>query len=124
MYPEAVVHEATVDLRAGSPDVEKVGRIEAAKALSITSDIWLRGFMVAVVSSIFIWLNWQIIDLVRDAMQSDLAQMAGKPPLPATERLITSNVIMSLIGATVVQTGVGFIAITSYLFLKRMAQEA
>ncbi|MDN4056066.1 hypothetical protein QPK32_23670 [Massilia sp. YIM B02763] len=118
------MNEDTVDLRAGSPDVEKVGRIEAAKALSITSDIWLRGFMVAVVSSIFIWLNWQIIDLVRDAMQSDLAQMAAKPPLPATERLITSNVIMSLIGATVVQTGVGFIAITSYLFPKRMAQEA
>jgi hypothetical protein len=121
---EAAVNEDTVDLRTGSPDVEKVGRIEAAKALSITSDIWLRGFMVAVVSSIFIWLNWQIIDLVRDAMQNDLARMAAKPPLPATERLITSNVIMSLIGATVVQTGVGFIAITSYLFPKRLAPEA
>lgn len=116
--------EDTVDLRAGEPDVEKVGRIEAARALSITSDIWLRGFMVAVVSAIFIWLNWQIIGLVKEAIAHDLERMMATPPLAATDRLITSNVIMALIGATVVQTGVGFIAITSYLFPKRTDQEA
>lgn len=46
--------------------------------------------------------------------------MAATPPLPPEHRLITANVVMSLIGATVVQTGIGFIAITSYLFPRRL----
>jgi len=56
---------------------------------------------------------------VNHALAQDLAQMAATPPMAAADRLITANVVMSLIGATVVQTGIGFIAITSYLFPKR-----
>lgn len=42
--------------------------------------------------------------------------------LNPADRLITPQVIMALIGATVVQAGLGFIAITSSLFPKRTAQ--
>lgn len=122
MSADDAVRNTIVDLRTGGSDVERVGRVEAAQALSIASDIWLRAFMVAVVSGIFIWLNWQIVELVKEALQRDATLMSARPPLPAADRLITPNVIMALIGATVVQTGVGFIAITSYLFPKRTGQ--
>jgi len=100
---------------------ERIGNaVETATARSIRADIWLRIGMVVVVCGIFIWLNWQVIDFVKDALRLDIAQAAATPPLPPEHRLITSNVVMSLIGATVVQTGIGFIAITSYLFPRRL----
>lgn len=94
--------------------------VESATARSITADIWLRVAMVVVVCGIFIWLNWRVIDFVQQALQLDLERMQANPPLPPEHRLVTSNVVMALIGATVVQTGIGFIAITSYLFPKRL----
>ncbi len=104
---------------------QKVGNfVEAATARSITADIWLRIVMVLVVCAIFIWLNWQVMDFVKQALRTDIESMAATPPMPAGDRLITSSVVMSLIGATVVQTGIGFIAITSYLFPKRASQSA
>lgn len=115
--------QSTVDLRPGSPVVESVGAIDAARASSITADIRLRAIMVLVVSAIFVWLNWQIVELVKEALVHDRLMMSGKAPIPAADRLITSNVVMALIGATVVQTGAGFIAITSYLFPKRSSAE-
>jgi hypothetical protein len=104
-------------------DNEPVGGIEGARRASILWDIGLRAFMVAVVSGIFIWLNWQVIDFVLAALALDEKMLAAKTITPG-DRLVTPEVMMSLIGATVIQTGVGFIAITSYLFPKRMAQDA
>jgi len=103
-------------------DNEPVGGIEGAKRASILWDIGLRAFMVAVVSGIFIWLNWQVIEFVLGALALDEKMLAAKTITPA-DRLVTSEVMMALIGATVIQTGVGFIAITSYLFPKRISQE-
>lgn len=115
---------STVDLsRNDSPELKEIGAFESAKRASILWDIGLRACMVVVVSGIFIWLNWQVIDLVTDSLALDEKMLAAKTISPA-DRLVTSNVVMSLIGATVVQTGVGFIAITSYLFPKRLAKEA
>ncbi|QNA90312.1 hypothetical protein G4G28_20655 [Massilia sp. Dwa41.01b] len=103
-------------------DDVSVGGIEGARRASILWDIVLRAFMVAVVSGIFIWLNWQVIDFVLDGLKLDEKMLAAKSIVPA-DRLVTSEVMMALIGATVIQTGAGFIAITSYLFPKRISQE-
>lgn len=59
------------------------------------------------------------MEFIKAALAQDMALMTGSPPMAAADRLITPNVVISLIGATVVQTGAGFIAITSYLFPKR-----
>lgn len=114
---------STVDLsRSDSPELKEVGGVENAKRASILWDIGLRACMVVVISGIFIWLNWQVIDLVRDALAMDEKRLAAKTISPG-DTLVTSNVVMALIGATVVQTGAGFIAITSYLFPKRLTSE-
>lgn len=109
---------ATVNL---GDEESKIGPtpVEQATALSITADMWFRGLMVLAVCGIFIWLNMGVMTFVRDAFAHDSARMIATPPMPSADRLITSNVVMALIGATVVQTGVGFIAIMSYLFPKR-----
>ncbi|MET3109573.1 hypothetical protein AAKU67_004492 [Oxalobacteraceae bacterium GrIS 2.11] len=101
--------------------VGRVNPLETAKARSITADTWFRGVMVLVVCGIFIWLNWNVMSFLRAAFAQDNLNLIAKPPIPASDRLITSNVVMTLIGATVVQTGVGFIAVMSYLFPKRAA---
>ncbi|WP_300756058.1 hypothetical protein [Janthinobacterium sp.] len=93
--------------------------VETATARSITADMWFRGCMVAVVCGIFIWLNMGVMSFIRDAFAQDNAMMTASVPMPSADRLITSHVVMALIGATVVQTGVGFIAIMSYLFPRR-----
>jgi hypothetical protein len=111
--------KSTVDLRSGSKYLERIGH---AKANSIIWDIVLRMIMVLVVSGIFIWLNWQVFELVQGALKQDHDMVIAKQ-LASGDRLITSNVIMALVGATVVQTGIGFIAITSYLFPKRTAEQ-
>lgn len=95
------------------------GPIEQATAQGMRADIWFRGGMVFVVAILFIGLNANVMWFIRDAFHQDLVGMAGKPPLLPADRLVTTNVLMSLIGATVVQTGIGFIAIVSYLFPKR-----
>ena len=98
----------------------KLGNVlEEATAASMKWDIGFRALMLVVVCTIFVGLNWSVMAFVNHALAQDLAQMAAMPPMAAADRLITSNVVMSLIGATVVQTGIGFIAITSYLFPKR-----
>lgn len=92
--------------------------VEEATARSIAADMWFRGFMVLVVCGIFIWLNMRVMSFVHEAFIHDVQRMVATPPMLAADRLITSNVVMTLIGATVVQTGVGFIAVMSYLFPK------
>lgn len=93
--------------------------VETATARSITADMWFRGCMVAVVCGIFVWLNMGVMSFIRDAFAQDNAMMKASRLMSSTDRLITSHVVMALIGATVVQTGVGFIAIMSYLFPRR-----
>lgn len=108
----------TVDL---GDEETKIGPtpVEQATALSITADMWFRGLMVLAVCGIFIWLNTGVMSFIREAFAHDSARMVATPPMPSADRLITSNVVMTLIGATVVQTGIGFIAIMTYLFPKR-----
>ncbi len=90
------------------------GKLENAHVASVRADIWLRVSMAAVVAVIFIGLNWAVIGFIRDAFEHDVASK-----LAPGERLVTTELLMALIGATVVQTGVGIVAILSYLFPKR-----
>lgn len=112
------VQDFTVNLAA---EAAKIGPtpIEVAEARSLTTDMIMRSIMVIVVCAIFICLNWSVMSFVHEAFANDITRLNATPPMSAGDRLITSNVIMTLIGATVVQTGVGFIAILSYLFPKR-----
>lgn len=115
---------ATRPRRVALSDVEQAqgGVIEQATAATMRADISLRWAMIALVGIIFLALNFGVVWLVYSALQIDIDMLRATKPIDPADRLITPQVIMALIGATVVQTGLGFIAITSYLFPKRMAQ--
>ena len=99
---------------------KKIGDlIMQATADGMRADIWFRGAMVVVVAVLFIGLNSAVLFLIHTAYAQDVADLAAKPPMPLSGRLVTTNVLLALIGATVVQTGAGFIAIVSYLFPKK-----
>lgn len=88
-----------------------------AQITSLNADTMLRVGMTLAVAGIFIWLNYEVMQVVWQAWGSDVAMLVNKQITPA-DRLITPSVIMALIGATVVQVGVGTLAIVSYLFPK------
>lgn len=90
--------------------------ITAAKARSIHADIWFRAIALLVVLALFWWLNRTVMEFVREVFASDTS---GHATAAADSRVVTSNVVMSLIAASAVQTGVGFIAIMRYLFPNR-----
>ena len=91
-----------------------------AAAISINANTISRLLMVLVIAGIFIGLNWAVMSFVSEAFLNDVEQMKANPPLiKPSDRLITTEVVMSLIGATVVQVGVAVIAIVSYLFPKQ-----
>lgn len=90
---------------------------------SIYADIGARIFMVLVIGGIFYWLNDQVMSFVREAFAQDLKLLAAETITPE-HRVITNNVVMSLVGATVVQVGAAIVVIVSYLFPKRNATGA
>jgi hypothetical protein len=97
---------------------DKIGN---ATATSMYADMIFRGIMVLVVSGIFIWLNHNVMSFIYQAFEQDkVAMLHATHPMAPADRLISPTVVTALIGATVVQTGIGFIAITSYLFPKRL----
>ncbi len=58
-----------------------------------------------------------IMSFIHEAFRADLEPMRStNAPMAATDRLVTTQLLMSLIGATVVQVGIATIAIVSYLF--------
>jgi hypothetical protein len=105
-------------------EVSKGGELTQAKGWaevrSINADTLFRGLMVLVIAGIFIGLNYGVFNLVSSAFDKDIALMtaAGSNYKPS-DRVITTNVFVSLVGATVVQVGVAAITIVSYLFPKR-----
>lgn len=111
-----VINLETEATKIGGPDP-----IKEATANSMRADTTFRGWMVFAMCVLFLGLNAAVMWFLWQAFQQDVSLMTAKPPWVASDRLVTTNVLMSLIGATVVQTGVGFIAIVSYLFPKRTA---
>lgn len=86
-----------------------------AKVFGLYADTWSRIIMVLVIAAIFIGLNYKVMSFIEDVFKQDIASMKlASPP----SRIVTTEVLMSLIGATVVQVGVATIAIVSYLFPK------
>jgi len=71
--------------------------------------------MVVVMAGIFCYLNYQVMEFVKEVFAADLASLKATPAAP---RIVDSKVLMALIGATAAQVGVSIIAIVSYLFPK------
>lgn len=86
-----------------------------ARVFGHYADTWSRLLMVVAISAVFLGLNYQVMDFVKSVFRADLDLLKQSA---ATPRVITTQVVMSLIGATVVQVGVAIIAIVSYLFPK------
>ena len=89
-----------------------------ARIRSIDADTRVRLWMAVVITVLFIALNAAVIFLVWTAFSADITLLKDKL-IQNNQRLITENVFMSLIGATVVQVGVTLVAITGYLFPKK-----
>lgn len=115
--PRAVA--ASISLNQAEGRVGVVSEMEKALVRGVNADTIARVVMVLVIAAIFVGLNWAVIAFLRTAFDHDIALLtAGIVKVPA-DRVITTNVFMSLIGATVVQVGVAIIAIVNYLFPKK-----
>ena len=112
-----------VSPRKLSDEADKLGEIDPftdAKIESIKADTASRRFMVIVMALIFVGLNAAVIAMVAWAYRDDVMLLQKLPnAFKSSDRVITTNVFMSLIGATVVQVGVATIAIVTYLFPKK-----
>lgn len=112
-----------------SKEVDKLGEIDEetkarirgidADTRRIDGDTRARLLMVTVITVLFIVLNAAVIFLVWTAFSADISLLKDKL-IQDNQRLITENVFMSLIGATVVQVGVTLVVITGYLFPKKL----
>ncbi|SFE72471.1 hypothetical protein [Nitrosomonas sp. Nm166] len=88
-----------------------------ARIRSMDADTRARLLMTLAIVVLSILLNVAVIFLVWQAFSVDIVLLREKL-IQNDQRLITENVFMSLIGATVVQVGVTLVAITNYLFPK------
>ena len=106
------------------PPVIRATITEQATFVSVIVDVISRLGMVIVLAVLFVWLNMTVLNFVMEIYQHDTAQLAAAAKsCSAADRLVTTNVLMALIGATVVQTGAGLIAVVSYLFPKRLSDK-
>ena len=118
-YVGAVDHLTKLSQDRARAEIDSVQERARAEIESIKANTSSRTLMVWVIAVIFIGLNGVVMFFVYEAFLNDVAQMAATPPLKPEDRLITTEVVISLIGATVVQVGVAVIAIVSYLFPKQ-----
>ena len=95
---------------------ERRGR---AEVFALYADTLARLVMVGVIAGIFIWLNKAVMGLVSQAFDQDLAFLRAGGNFKPADRVITTQVFVSLIGATVVQVGVATVTIVAYLFPKK-----
>ncbi len=107
-----------VDLRSAA---DQSGSLEEqrtrAQIQGIKHDNFLRIVLVLAMITLFVALNFFVIDLISRALDVDVAMIQQKQITPA-DRLITDNVLVSLIGATVVQLGAVILAMAHYFFPK------
>ena len=71
------------------------------RILGMRADVLLRSVMAVAMIVLFFYMNMEVICLVRDAFNTDITLLNAKL-IQSDKRLITENVFMSLIGATVV----------------------
>jgi len=82
-----------------------------------------RWTMLVVIGAVFVLLNAAVFYLIWHTVASDLAFVNAHPEL-ADKRIITSGVIMALIGATVAQTGAVTWAMARFLFPTQLAEDS
>ncbi|WP_297324572.1 hypothetical protein [Nitrosomonas sp.] len=107
----------TRQLNQETAQLGEINEEAKARIRSIDADTRVRLWMALVISALFILLNAAVIFLIWNAFNADISLLREKL-IQNDQRLITENVFMSLIGATVVQVGVTLVAIISYLFPK------
>jgi hypothetical protein len=103
--------------------INVVSPIERQAIEDMKIDRWLRVVMVVAMLGVFIGLDWVVLGMVQEAVANDAQYIVAKLIRP-DQRLISENVFMSLIGATVLQAAAVMVAITGYLFPKRRAVES
>lgn len=106
------------ELNQEAAELGEIDEETRARIRSIDADTRVRLWMAVMMSVLFIALNAAVIFLVWTAFNDDIALLKDRL-IQNNQRLITENVFMSLIGATVVQVGVTLVAITGYLFPKK-----
>lgn len=107
----------TRELNQETAQLGEINEEAKARIRSMDTNTRVRLWMALVISTLFILLNAAVIFLIWNAFNADISLLREKL-IQNDQRLITENVFMSLIGATVVQVGVTLVAIISYLFPK------
>lgn len=112
----------TVTVRLDDEEKE-VGGIsegrERAVIFGMYADSWSRLGMAAALAVLFVWLNWRVIGFLENTFAADLTLLQARPPaITAADRLVTSEVLMALLGATVIQVGLAIASVVRYLFPK------
>ena len=107
----------TRELNQETAQLGEINEEAKARIRSMDTNTRVRLWMALVISSLFILLNAAVIFLIWNAFNADIL-LLREQLIQNNQRLITENVFMSLIGATVVQVGVTLVAIISYLFPK------
>ena len=119
---ENASREQHFDLKAPYPifrvAVNVVSPIERQAIVDMKIDRWLRAGMVAIMLGNFIGMEWTVLGMVQEAIANDAQYTAAKLILP-DQRLISENIYLSLIGATVLQAAAVMVSITNYLFSNR-----
>jgi hypothetical protein len=80
------------------------------------SDIGMRVALVVIVGAVFLYLNHEVMALVRAMFEADVVALSLEP---RPDRVITTEVVKNLIFVTAAQAGAGIAAIVAYLFAKR-----
>lgn len=82
-------------------------------ALSINRQRWV---MIAVICVIFVLLNGVVCYLINKTLDLEFELVKAGRAIDDRQRIITNGVFMSLIGATVIQTGLVIRGISNFLF--------
>jgi hypothetical protein len=89
--------------------------VQAPLSVSERWDVRLRAVFGLGLISLFFLLNVAVIWIIVWLAKLD-QQLIMEKNLPGDARVVTSEVVMALIGATVVQVGAAAITITKYLY--------
>jgi hypothetical protein len=93
---------------------EQVGiKAQFDPARAINSQRWV---MIAVICLLFFLLNGVVCYLINKTIDLEFGLLSSSRPIADNQRIITNGVFMSLIGATVVQTGLVIRGISNFLF--------
>lgn len=101
---------------AAAPDIPSPSeRRENEVIAGLRTDRRLRIIMAAVMTGLFVAINWVVIHMILNAIALDDLRLAAKVITPE-QSTITEKTYISLIGATAVQVAAAVLTIVRYLF--------